>query len=48
MPIYNKLVRDRIPEVIENTGKKFSTRVSGNEEYITEQKIRALKKLKSM
>ncbi|MBS4208059.1 nucleoside triphosphate pyrophosphohydrolase [Bacillus sp. FJAT-50079] len=33
MPIYNKLVRDRIPEVIENTGKSFSTRILDENEY---------------
>lgn len=27
MPIYNKLVRDKIPEVIEATNKKFSMKV---------------------
>lgn len=36
MPVYNKLVRDRIPEVIEKTGKKFSTKILTNDEYITE------------
>lgn len=36
MPIYNKLVRDRIPEIIETTGKTFTSRVLTNEEYITE------------
>jgi predicted house-cleaning noncanonical NTP pyrophosphatase (MazG superfamily) len=45
MPIYNKLVRDRIPEVIENTGKKFSTRVLGNEEYITELKNKSFEEI---
>jgi len=31
--IYNKLVRDRIPEIIEQTGKKFSTYIASEEEY---------------
>ncbi|KIL52017.1 phosphoribosyl-ATP pyrophosphohydrolase [Jeotgalibacillus soli] len=38
MPIYNKLVRDRIPEIIKQTGKKFSTRVLDEKEYIDEVK----------
>lgn len=38
MPIYNKLVRDNIPQVIEKTNKKFSTRVLPKEEYIAEVK----------
>lgn len=31
--IHNKLVRDKIPEVIERTGKKFSTHIAGELEY---------------
>jgi predicted house-cleaning noncanonical NTP pyrophosphatase (MazG superfamily) len=46
MPIYNKLVRDRIPEVIKSTGKHYSTRVLDNEEYITELKNKSLEELK--
>ncbi|MHC0038807.1 nucleoside triphosphate pyrophosphohydrolase [Pseudoneobacillus sp. C159] len=45
MPIYNKLVRDRIPEVIEATGKKFTTRILNNEEYITELKKKTYEEL---
>jgi predicted house-cleaning noncanonical NTP pyrophosphatase (MazG superfamily) len=33
MPIYNKLVRDKITEVIERSGKAFSTRVLSDDEY---------------
>lgn len=36
MPVHNKLVRDRIPEIIENTGKRFSTKILDNQEYIKE------------
>lgn len=36
MPFYNKLVRDRIPEVIQKTGKEFSTRILPTEEYVVE------------
>lgn len=45
MPIYNKLVRDRIPVIIENTGKKFITRVLDNEEYIKELKTKSFEEL---
>jgi predicted house-cleaning noncanonical NTP pyrophosphatase (MazG superfamily) len=33
MPTYNKLVRDRIPEIIEKAGKSFTMRVLDTEEY---------------
>lgn len=36
MPIYNKLVRDRIPEIIEKTGKTCTTRMLDEKEYIEE------------
>jgi predicted house-cleaning noncanonical NTP pyrophosphatase (MazG superfamily) len=45
MPTYNKLVRDRIPEIIEANGKKFSTRVLSDEEYITELKNKSFEEL---
>ncbi len=32
--VYNKLIRDKIPEVIERAGKEFKTRVLNDEEYI--------------
>jgi len=34
MTVYNKLVRDRIPEVIEASGKKCEVRVLDDQEYI--------------
>ncbi len=34
MKVYNKLVRDRIPEIIEADGKKCSTHILSDEEYI--------------
>ena len=30
---HNKLVRDKIPEIIEKTGKKYEVRTLDNEEY---------------
>lgn len=38
MPVYNKLVRDRIPEIIENDGKQCTTKILDNERYIVELK----------
>ncbi|WP_226669717.1 nucleoside triphosphate pyrophosphohydrolase [Metabacillus litoralis] len=34
MPVYNKLVRDKIPFIIEKTGKSYKTTILGNDEYI--------------
>jgi predicted house-cleaning noncanonical NTP pyrophosphatase (MazG superfamily) len=45
IPTYNKLVRDRIPEVIRSTGKKFSTRILNDNEYITELKTKSFEEL---
>lgn len=45
MPIHNKLVRDRIPKIIENTGKKFSTRILDDQEYIKELKKKSFEEL---
>ncbi|MCM3409562.1 nucleoside triphosphate pyrophosphohydrolase [Metabacillus litoralis] len=36
MAVYNKLVRDKIPEIIENTGKQFRTKILNEAEYIKE------------
>lgn len=33
MPVYNKLVRDRIPEIIERNGKTPKTRILEGNEY---------------
>lgn len=45
MPIYNKLVRDRIPEIINSTGKKSSTKILNEEEYIKELKTKSFEEL---
>ncbi|MCC3357739.1 nucleoside triphosphate pyrophosphohydrolase [Bacillus sp. REN16] len=45
MTVHQKLVRDRIPEIIENTGKKFSTRVLANDEYLIELRKKGFEEL---
>lgn len=45
MPIYNKLVRDQIPEVIIKTGKEFSTRILPEDKYIVELKKKLTEEL---
>ena len=32
---YNKLVRDRIPEIVSNSGKRYICRTLSDDEYIT-------------
>ncbi|MEK3986569.1 nucleoside triphosphate pyrophosphohydrolase [Paenibacillus sp. FSL K6-3166] len=36
MPVYEKLVRDGIPNLIASQGKDFKTRILDSKEYITE------------
>lgn len=36
MPVYNKLVRDRIPEIITKQGLSLTSRVLESDEYLTE------------
>ena len=36
MPTYNKLVRDKIPEIISSSGKKANCRILSKDEFITE------------
>lgn len=36
MPIYNKLVRDLVPQVIERSNKKCNIRILNDEEFISE------------
>jgi len=40
MPVYNKLVRDLIPQVIEAGGKTCSIRVLEQEEHLEEIKVK--------
>ncbi len=34
MKHYNKLIRDKIPEIIEGSGKSFTSHVAGDREYL--------------
>ncbi|TDL31264.1 phosphoribosyl-ATP pyrophosphohydrolase [Jeotgalibacillus sp. S-D1] len=38
MPVYNKLVRDRIPEIIEQSGSKSIVKILDTPEYLVELK----------
>lgn len=40
MKVYNKLVRDKIPKIIEADGKTCKTRILSNEEYIVALEIK--------
>lgn len=33
MPIYNKLVRDKIPEILENKGLRYKTKILDDTDY---------------
>lgn len=43
--VYNKLVRDRIPEIIHQSGKSFNTRKLEHQDYIQELKNKAFEEL---
>jgi predicted house-cleaning noncanonical NTP pyrophosphatase (MazG superfamily) len=45
MPTYNKLVRDKIPQIIESKGKKLSIKVLNDEDYIKYLKEKAYEEL---
>ena len=40
MRVYNKLVRDKIPEIIEEKGEKPVIRILNEEEYLSELNIK--------
>ena len=40
MKIYNKLVRDNIPQIIENSGKTCKTRVLNDGEYVEQLNVK--------
>lgn len=45
MPTYNKLVRDRIPEVIKSAGKRYSSKILEQNDYIKELQKKAYEEL---
>lgn len=45
MTRYNKLVRDRIPEIIAQGGKAYNTRFLDESEYITELRTKLVEEL---
>jgi predicted house-cleaning noncanonical NTP pyrophosphatase (MazG superfamily) len=45
MPNYNKLVRDRIPEIIARGGKIYNTRILDEAEYKTELRTKLVEEL---
>jgi predicted house-cleaning noncanonical NTP pyrophosphatase (MazG superfamily) len=45
VPIYNKLVRDKIPQIIESKGKKLSTKTLSDEDYIKYLKLKSYEEL---
>ncbi|MBS4197092.1 nucleoside triphosphate pyrophosphohydrolase [Lederbergia citri] len=46
MPIYNKLVRDRIPEIIEERGKALKSRILDEHEFHNEIRKKLHEELK--
>ncbi|MCC5803791.1 nucleoside triphosphate pyrophosphohydrolase [Rossellomorea vietnamensis] len=45
MPTYNKLIRDKIPQIIKSKGKEFSTKILNDEDYIKYLKEKAYEEL---
>jgi predicted house-cleaning noncanonical NTP pyrophosphatase (MazG superfamily) len=46
MPTYNKLIRDKIPQIIDKEGKSYTLRTLSNEEYVVELKTKLGEELK--
>ncbi len=46
MIIYNKLIRDRIPEIMDQEGKKYEIRVLKDDEYLNELNKKLQEELK--
>lgn len=45
MPTYNKLIRDKIPEIIKMTGKNAKTAILSDDEYVMELKKKTKEEL---
>ncbi len=45
MPPYNKLVRDKIPQIIEATGKKYRIKRLNDDDYIKYLKLKSYEEL---
>ncbi|QFT87682.1 hypothetical protein FIU87_03370 [Bacillus sp. THAF10] len=45
MPTYNKLVRDKIPQIIEATGKEYTTKILNDQDYIKHLKLKSYEEL---
>jgi predicted house-cleaning noncanonical NTP pyrophosphatase (MazG superfamily) len=45
LPKYHKLVRDKIPEIIEDEGKTYSSRILDHDEYLSELKKKSKEEL---
>jgi predicted house-cleaning noncanonical NTP pyrophosphatase (MazG superfamily) len=45
MPTYNKLVRDKIPQIIEATGKKYTSEILNDTDYINYLKQKSYEEL---
>lgn len=48
MKIYNKLVRDNIPQIIQRSGKNFKIRLLGEEEYRNELRNKVVEEAKEL
>lgn len=46
MKIYNKLIRDNIPEIIEKDGKTCDIKILNNEEYLQELNLKLQEEIK--
>lgn len=45
MPIHNKLVRDKIPQIIQEAGKTPATKILNHKDYVTELRKKSAEEL---